>query len=105
MNEKLPKVAYLTLLDKNVLGTFVLLFLTSIETWIVYIIDVEFDNRPVARMVDIASWIVFPALSILLQFAFFYQAGWFQRHKPNCCVSRQEKMTGLLGNVSEVVDG
>ena len=37
VNDKLPKVSYLTLLDKSLLGTFVLLFLTGLESWMVFI--------------------------------------------------------------------
>ena len=74
VNDKLPKVSYLTLLDKSLLGTFVLLFLTALESWMVFIFDTYWGMRDIAIIVDRISWGLFPMLTILLQSYFLYEA-------------------------------
>merc|ERR1712228_125124 len=74
VNDKLPKVAYLTLLDKNLLCTFVLLFCCAVESWIVFIVDKYWNEPDIAVLIDRISWGMFPSCSLLLQLWFLYKA-------------------------------
>ena len=59
-SESLPKISYLTLLDKMMLFSFIMLFATALESFVSYILIV-WANRPAAAYwVDIGSAIAYP---------------------------------------------
>jgi uncharacterized membrane protein YgcG len=64
-SESLPKISYLTLLDKMMLFSFIMLFATALESFVSYILIV-WANRPAAAYwVDIGSAIAYPTLYVL----------------------------------------
>jgi hypothetical protein len=66
-NDALPKVSYLTAMDKIILSSFLLLFLTAVESFAVFVISSPryFDDRALANTVDWVSVAVFPSLCVL----------------------------------------
>jgi len=61
LNQGLPKVPYLTLADKVVVGAFVFLFLAALENFVVYNLSYyEFADLTWCRRIDLGAQIVFP---------------------------------------------
>mmetsp|Transcript_17245 Transcript_17245/g.34577 ORF Transcript_17245/g.34577 Transcript_17245/m.34577 type:complete len:396 (-) Transcript_17245:91-1278(-) len=82
--DKLPQVSYLTVMDRIILGSFVLLFLTAFETMIAYsfVAENKFfssktgpDNTK-AEAVDMFSAIAFPISFVALHVACVWRAIW-----------------------------
>ena len=64
-SESLPKISYLTLLDKMMLFSFIMLFATALESFVSYILIVWADRPAAAYWVDIGSAIAYPALYLM----------------------------------------
>ena len=54
-SESLPKISYLTLLDKMMLFSFIMLFATALESFVSYILIVWAHRPAAAYWVDIGS--------------------------------------------------
>lgn len=62
--QDLPKVSYLTIMDKMMLLGFAILFLTSVESFIAFLIA-KGGNKELAEKIDWISFFVFPSAYVL----------------------------------------
>lgn len=80
--DKLPQVSYLTVMDRIILGSFVLLFSTAFESVIAYAFVAENKffssslgpNNDKAELVDMVSAVIFPLAFLFLHVVSIWQA-------------------------------
>jgi uncharacterized membrane protein len=68
VSEITPRVSYLTLLDWFLLGCFVLIFLSALETVTVHLVQRRGTGAAMARRIDRWSLAAFPLLFLLFNF-------------------------------------
>jgi hypothetical protein len=75
IGDKVPKVPYLTLLDKIILSNFVLLFIIAIESFAVFLLYSEdgYNDIVSAKAVDSYSKVILPAVCVLVNLLFVLQ--------------------------------
>jgi hypothetical protein len=81
VNDKIPMVPYLTILDKITLSSFFLLFLMAVESFLVFIISSpeHIDDEALAKSVDRFACVLFPVASVACVGTFILQGlneGW-----------------------------
>jgi hypothetical protein len=86
VNDKIPLVSYLTLLDKITLSSFFLLFVMAVESFVVHVTGApEYGNdEATARLIDWWSARVFPLASVSLFSLFIlmgFVGGWRRRQE------------------------
>ncbi len=64
INDRLPRMPYLTVMDKFTYVSFFLLFLTAYENLFAFYLAHHLGNRQLAESADVASRVVFPLLHI-----------------------------------------
>lgn len=70
-SESLPRISYLTVLDKMMLFSFIMLFMTALESFVAYVLAVKICNSSneclvdESKMVDMVSAIAYPVSFVL----------------------------------------
>eukprot|EP00056_Hartaetosiga_gracilis_P019289 m.246969 g.246969 ORF g.246969 m.246969 type:complete len:281 (-) comp75641_c0_seq1:47-889(-) len=65
ISDKLPKVEFLTVLDKMLLFVFVSLFLSAVESFVVYVSLDNGNSTTASKNIELAARIGFPAVTVL----------------------------------------
>lgn len=67
--QELPKVSYLTIMDRMMLVGFFVLFMVGVENWLVYIIVKEWEERDTAETIDRWCQFMLPSIYTLCMIA------------------------------------
>lgn len=62
VNDKLPRIPYLTIMDQVIIFSFIMLFFAAGETFVVFLISQNFGDPDSAHLVDFAARIAFPVV-------------------------------------------
>jgi len=106
VNDKLPHVSYLTIIDKNLLLTFVMLFLSAFETWMVYCMKNHGDMPDAAILIDQHSRWLFPLTYTTLQIPFLSMwSSTMARSAKQKLKSRKNKASAMVKIANPVQAG
>jgi len=65
VNDKLPRIPYLTIMDKLTIGCFFLLFLVAFENFLSFVMVYHFARQDISAYLDFCSRFLFPAFHIV----------------------------------------